>query len=904
MVVLPLEDDRAPRQWWEWLLGVLAVGACVLYLAWKLHVVAIDFTHLRVTSLVLRNTTANGGDMGAHVYWPWFLEHNWFTQLRIAGWSPAWYSGFPIGQYYFPFPALLTSALDVILPYNVAFKIVTVLGPLLLPVAAYHLADQLELPWPSPPLFSVATLYYELELRTHGANNNTWTIYGGNLASALAGEYSFTLALALALFFLAALAHTFRTGRRPWLPAVLLAAAVTSHIVVALFAAFVGVVLWLLQKPVRTWRIGLPVGAVALALSAVWVVPLLATNAYTSSMRYEKKPVSSDGNWIFGFRWWLWVLLGAAVVGAAFWRRRNALVLIVWAVAFALAFWLWPKDLAIWNTRFIPFYFLAVALLAALGVTELVRLVGYLVAAAIEWVGEGDRLDRLEAYERARTDLLASLDPAAAAAERAQLEAAPWTPPELQPRPASERARRRAVVMAITVLVVSTPIACFAAYKANRIGGDVASGWSQWNYSGYEAKGTAWTEYRGLVVALGQLPCGRVLWEPSAGDQDAINAYGTSLALELLPYWTNGCIGSQEGLYFEASATKDAHFLTVSELAQHPSDPVRGLVYGSSADFSRGVHHAQMLGVRYLLFWTPESQTLADHDPDLRLVKTAPNDVMWSAASSDERNGHSAPGWKAYEIKDWSLAEGLAVEPVVAKTRAGTKSTCFHVTPDPLDTKLTAWECATDPWWMDDARLDQPFAESGPSDWLHVDAAAIGKGPRRVVQQPARVSNVVEAPSGASISFSVDQIGKPVVVKASFFPNWTAHGARGPWRLAPNLMVVIPTRHDVRLTYDVTGAEWLGRLLTLLGVAGLVLLVVRFRVRPEWTAGGAPARRARPAGDADGDGHDDTSSGDGAPTAAPAVATVETTGAPGAPPVWQPDPLTAPPGSMTDSSRT
>ena len=48
-----------------------------------------------------------------------------------------------------------------------------------------------------------------------------WQIYGGNIASTLAGEFSFTLALALALFGLGALGVTLETGRRRWLPAAL-----------------------------------------------------------------------------------------------------------------------------------------------------------------------------------------------------------------------------------------------------------------------------------------------------------------------------------------------------------------------------------------------------------------------------------------------------------------------------------------------------------------------------------------------------------------------------------------------------------------------------------------------------------------------------------------------------------
>ena len=34
----------------------------------------------------------------------------------------------------------------------------------------------------------------------------------------------------------------------------------------------------------------------------------------------------------------------------------------------------------------------------------------------------------------------------------------------------------------------------------------------------------------------------------------------------LLPFWTDGCIGSMEGLYFEASGSTPYHFLTAIAL--------------------------------------------------------------------------------------------------------------------------------------------------------------------------------------------------------------------------------------------------------------------------------------------------------------------------------------------------
>jgi hypothetical protein len=77
------------------------------------------------------------------------------------------------------------------------------------------------------------------------------------------------------------------------------------------------------------------------------------------------------------------------------------------------------------------------------------------------------------------------------------------------------------------------------------------------------------------------------------------------------------------------------------------------------------------------------------------------------------------------------------------------------------------------------------------------------------------------------ISFDVDKPGSPVLVKASYFPNWQASGAQGPWRVAPNLMVVVPTAGHVSLRYGYTGADRIGYALTLLGIVFLVALVRR-----------------------------------------------------------------------------
>jgi hypothetical protein len=249
--------------------------------------------------------------------------------------------------------------------------------------------------------------------------------------------------------------------------------------------------------------------------------------------------------------------------------------------------------------------------------------------------------------------------------------------------------------------------------------------------------------------------------------------------------------------------------------------------------------------------WTPEAQAKADAHPDLELVTTIP-----------DKDGADPKGWRVYEVADSELVQGLKYEPVVAKTHAGTRSECFDLEPPPEgadDPKIGEWECDAANWWSGE-NLDIPWAASGPDEWARVDFADLADAPRNELPD-VEVTNIDETPK--HIKFTVDEIGVPVVVKASYFPNWEVSGAEGPYRLAPNLMVVVPTQNDVTLTYGLTGVDWLGRFITLLGIAGLIVLAVwkgirRYAAEPA----GFDAPAATEDEDAEGDS-DDTDVDDG-----------------------------------------
>jgi len=384
-------------------------------------------------------------------------------------------------------------------------------------------------------------------------------------------------------------------------------------------------------------------------------------------------------------------------------------------------------------------------------------------------------------------------------------------------------------------MLVLTATLSYSALVTIRHNRDFLPYWAKWNFSGYEnvrdqidgtytapctnqgsveqslpvadgdtplcvydktvAIGKQWPEYRALLDQLEKLPPGRSLWEGGP----SLDKYGTPLALMLIPYWTKGRITTMEGVYFEASATTPYHFEAVASLVAsgENSNPVRGVPYTDQQSFDTGVRYLQALGVNYFIAHNPTTKAKAAADPRLELIATSP-----------DIDGAPPEGWSIYRVADSPLVESLAYEPVVAE----------GVAPDP-----SGWEQKiAAPWWWFPDQLDKPIVADGPAGWRHADGAQALVTPRRAIE-PVQVSHV--RATDDSISFRVDRTGVPVLVKASYFPNWKVSGAEGPYRATPNFMVVVPTQKHVTLRYGTTHAEWLGRFLTLLGFVGLGVLV-------------------------------------------------------------------------------
>ena len=792
--------------------------------------------------LLFSSSLITGGDTGAHLALPAYLR----TQgnlFNLTPWYPGWFAGMPAYTYYFVLPDYFATLASYVIGFAVAFKLATVLGSVLMPIAAYAMGRLFRAPRPVPLALAAATLPFLFDA--------SFTIDGGNLFSTMAGEYAFSLSLAFALITIGLFARGVVTGRGYWLAAIGLTATLLAHVLPFFFvvvAAGVLVVVENLQRLgvgdprehrvpgdlARPWRFAIGAGLLSAGLSAWWLLPFVTSQQLTNSMGYVNDSTSSLHAIFTTLGWFTssggaagdrWVIAMAAVacVVAFIVRDRLGIVLASLTVVSFAGFTLDPQSV-IWNERLVPFWFIMIHLGAG-------WLVGYPLA---RWASRPRRWS-LRARPAGEPTTAApgsapvvdvDVDDESEVTSGATPVAAPAVAPEGEPateivftvsnRPAevvaADRERRslRASV-AVAVLGLASVVPGLIPSVASAIGltttGNQVSAWAQWNYSGYQGK-PAWPEYHDLMTTMGQVAkrygCGRAMWEYNINE----NRFGTPMALMLLPYWTNNCVDSMEGLFFESSATTPYHFLNQAELSAAPSNPQVGLPYGQ-LNVVEGVQHLQMLGVRYYIAYSPLAIGEADGDPALRYVAETKN---WPS-----------PGvrWRIYLIRDSPVVEALAHLPNVIANSA---------------TRIQ-WLNANVTWWTNPKLWPVLAAASGPTSWPRASGV---KRMKVVAVKPTTVSHVVVATQ--SVSFHVTRLGTPVLVKVSYYPRWRASGATGPYRVSPNLMVVVPTSHDVTLTYSSTPEVLWGNVVSdataLAGALYAWWWIRRRRASPSGAAGG------------------------------------------------------------------
>ncbi len=701
-----LSRPSPPRPWLRYAVpGILGLGALMA------------FGFMRPDVLFLANTPA-GGDMGAHVLVPAYVRDSLLPDGRLLGWSNDWYAGFPVLYFYFPLPAFTIVALDVFLPYGVAFKIVTVAGLVALPFAAYVFARGMGFARSVAVVAGVAGGSFVFM--------ESFSIFGANTLSTLAGEYSFSWSFAFSFLYLGMLMRNLRAGKGFTVgTGVVLALTALSHLITTLVVVLVSLPLLFKRRGptalAGSWALGL-------GLAAFWALPLLSTLAYTTDMRWF--PVRGFDA-IFPRELWPVLVLATAGLIYAVWKRATlspALALMVLPIAgyFVIQYIDFRK---LYNARLLPFWYFTAFVFAGVAVGAVARAVAGRLRG-----GPGVR----------------------------------WA-------------------------AVSLGAVFFLAVAG--LGVNKAPKWAGWNFSGYESKAAHafgengerilqtdyWGEYSGLMATLDTMPPGRVMWEANSD----LNRYGTPMALMLTGYWSEGH-PSMEGLLFESSLTTPFHFVNASEVSERPSNPIPGLPY-SGLDFDRAIKHLAVYDVEYYVSFT-ETATQAAHDYGLEV-----------AAVSEP--------FTVFRLPEAPFVEIAAHEPAV------------------WNGESSFFDAALE-WYDDVDGLDRWFVESGPDNWRRIDDAT--ERTRRRISTTGVVSNAVL--EDHRISFTTSAVGVPHLVKVSWFPNWTATGAEGPYRAAPSLMIVVPTETEVVLEFRDRLPETAGKLVSLGTIIALGVWAVRRRI--------------------------------------------------------------------------
>ncbi|MCC6220511.1 MAG: hypothetical protein IT291_04630 [Deltaproteobacteria bacterium] len=347
-------------------------------------VVALFLYYLPIE--ILLRTPATGGDMGSH-FWPLYtLVSHGLPNFLIRVWNPGNLAGEPQLVHYFPLPFLIMCALSLVLPLGMAFNVGGILPIATLPLAVYWGVKKLGFKHPKPLLamtFSLFALY-----------NESFSMWGGNTLSTLAGQFAHLYALNFLFLGIGALAVEIREQRSPFWSSLWFAAVTTSHAYVML-----GIPPFLLAfvffYPHSTVRLRLKLaflsGVLALLLSAWHTVPMIDNQQWTTAL-----PMT----WVFGdsMEEYLPVILLPCIIGVLlalpiprkllkkvplkallrFQRQNSAHGFLFWFVpicVYLAYYFVFPK-LGLVNIRALPQVYLILCVMSGIAVGGLLLSIG------------------------------------------------------------------------------------------------------------------------------------------------------------------------------------------------------------------------------------------------------------------------------------------------------------------------------------------------------------------------------------------------------------------------------------------------------------------------------------------------------------------------------------------------
>ena len=680
---------------------------------------AILLIFLRI-DLMFLNTIPTGGDMGAHIVPTKFFVEELFYNLKISGWSNDWFAGYPAYYFYFPLPPSIVAVLNLILPFNISFKIMVLIALVLLVISIEKLIN-IKIGTLSYIGFAGGFLYLLTE---------SFTIFGGNLASSLAGQYSFTYSLAFANLSIYCIRnklikHSVIKG------SLFLGLSLLSHIIPFLIYAPIFLIYFLSSKSVKLEKV---IGIlIFLFFTLRFSVSLFLNLEFTTNMTYSPytniKDLMKPDILPFAIGIFFYTIFST---------RKNLkqifLTTEMYLIFVSTFLFFYGPEGALWNGRLVPFFNLGLIILFFKIIEEKSELLTskisgkyliilfYLICSSFfifNYFQKWHAIYAVTVYFVAFLVMISLI--------------------------ITIRIPKYGLGITLIALVLSSV--------------NFLPHWLNWNFTGYDQKDN-WSDITNLYSELNQLEPGRIMWEPNSD----LNKYGTPMVLMTIPMFTNH--ESVEGLYFDSSITTPFHFVTVSGLAESPSNPVGGLSY-INGDFNRGVRYMKELGVDYFISYT-------DSITDKAIMSDELENVFQSSPFTVFRLSSEKVQVVDAELVKFSQPE--LVERISNSIFKQEKTDSFFS------------------FAMKEFKLDNKkrIIEGISSEDL--------QNLNKISDKKNEINNI--RISNNKITFQTEHPNELHIIKVSYFPNWKIENGSGPYRVSPSFMGVVPHSKEVKITFE------------------------------------------------------------------------------------------------------
>ncbi len=324
-------------------------------------------------SLLLSKTITTGGDTGTHYYPAQYMRDYLLPNFKIIGWSPGWYLGFPMFQFYFPLTFVIMALLSYIIPLQISFKLLTVAGTILLPIVVYFAFRLMKSKFPIPIIASSFTLPF-LFMEA----NSMW---GGNIPSTFAGEFSYSFGIALTILYFGFLYKGINENKFIVLNSILLTLIGLSHIYTLWWAGLTSLFFLLIKKDLKKNFIYLlKVNGLAFLLLAFFMLPMIFKLDYTTAYAARWAPKLSE---VFPEIFWPFYILSLISLFFIIKDKNKPMLLLLFSIGISVISFYMAPLMGVVDIRFTPFFQLLPLLIAPYAISKIKIKASFLIPIII-----------------------------------------------------------------------------------------------------------------------------------------------------------------------------------------------------------------------------------------------------------------------------------------------------------------------------------------------------------------------------------------------------------------------------------------------------------------------------------------------------------------------------------------